>query len=155
VPDCESFARTDASRSSRKRHVCRSAFASALLIGQSAWMTGNRRFHHRRLPDHSALLAGRDPRGAVAWKSDRLQLWFNNTNTEWHDDGSHAHRESDEIFVVLEGEVVVEVNGERITIGPGEFCCFPQGLRHAVVETHPPLRTFMIRAPSIDDKASF
>ncbi len=79
-------------------------------------MTEARRFHHRRLPDRSALLAGREPRGPVAWQSDRLQLWFNNTDTEWHDQGLHAHRESDEIFVVLEGTVVVEVDGDRITI---------------------------------------
>lgn len=117
-------------------------------------MTELRRFHHRQLPDHSALLAGREPRGAVAWQSDRLQLWFNNTNTEWHDEGSHAHQESDEIFVVLEGTVVVEVDGDRIAIEPGEFCCFPHGLQHAVVETHPPLRTLMFRAPSVDDKAT-
>ena len=117
-------------------------------------MTEPRRFHHSPLPDHSALLAGRDPRGAVAWQSDRLQLWFNNTSTEWHDEGLHAHQESDEIFVVLEGTVVVEVDGHRVAIQPGEFCCFPRGVQHAVVETHPPLRTLMFRAPSVDDKVT-
>ena len=58
----------------------------------------------------------------------------------------------DGIFVVLEGTVVVQVDGDRVAIGPGEFCCFPAGLRHAVLETQPPLRTLMFRAPSIDDK---
>lgn len=111
-----------------------------------------RGFHHRALPDHSALLAGRDTRGPVAWQSDRLQIWFNNTDVEWHDDAAHSHGDSDEIFVVLEGEVVVDVDGERVTVGPGEFCCFPAGLRHAVIETRPPLRTLMLRAPSVDDK---
>lgn len=116
-------------------------------------MNESRSFHHRRLPEHSALLSGRDPRGEVAWQSDRLQLWFNNTDTGWRDDRSHAHLASDEIFVVLEGTVVVDVEGDRVAIGPGEFCCFPAGMQHAVVETHPPLRTLMFRAPSIDDKA--
>ncbi len=117
-------------------------------------MPESRRFHHRRLPDHSALLAGREPTGSVAWQSDRLQVWFNNTITGWRDDGSHAHAASDEIFVVLEGTVVVSVDGELVEVGPGEFCCFPTGLVHAVVETRPPLRTFMLRAPSISDKRS-
>lgn len=121
---------------------------------QPVRMTDTRRFHHRQLPEHSALLAGREPSGPVAWQSDRLQLWFNNTDTEWHDDGLHAHQGSDEIFVVLEGRVVVEVDGDRVTIEPGEFCCFPSGVQHAVLETHPPLRTLMFRAPSLDDKVA-
>ena len=112
-----------------------------------------RAFHHRHLPDHSSLLAGQRPEEwDVAWRSDRLQIWFNNTELGWQDDGSHAHAASDEIFIVLEGTVVIEVDGARVEIGPGEFCCFPQGLAHSVVETRPPLRTFMLRAPSIDDK---
>lgn len=117
-------------------------------------MTDVRRFHHHQLPDHSALLAGRVPTGPVAWQSDRLQLKFNNTDIEWHDDGPHSHQESDEIFVVLEGTVVVEVDGKRVRIEPGDFCCFPSGLRHEVVETHPPLRTLIFRAPSTDDKVN-
>lgn len=114
----------------------------------------DRAFHHRPLPTYSTLLAGRAPEGReVAWKSDRLQIWFNDTTEGWSDDGVHAHTDSDEIFIVLEGTVILDVAGERVEVGPGEFCCFPDGLAHAVVETIPPLRTFMLRAPSIDDKA--
>jgi mannose-6-phosphate isomerase-like protein (cupin superfamily) len=80
------------------------------------------------------------------------QVFYNNTTSGWRDDGSHAHEHSDEIFIVLEGTVVVDVDGERVEMGPGEFCCFPARLRHAVIETRPPLRTFVLRAPSIDDK---
>ena len=77
---------------------------------------------------------------------------FNNTQTGWRDDGSHSHAASDETFIVLEGTVVIDVEGECVDAGPGEFCCFPAGLAHGIVETRPPLRTFMLRAPSIDDK---
>lgn len=112
-----------------------------------------RTFHHRPLPDYSTLLAGRDTGGRdVAWTSDRLQIWFNDTAESWTDDGVHAHTDSDEVFIVLEGTVILDVAGERVEVGPGEFCCFPDGLPHAVVETIPPLRTFMLRAPSVDDK---
>lgn len=50
---------------------------------------------------------------------------------------------------------MVEVDGDRVTIGPGEFCCFPQGLQHGVVETHPALRTLMFQHhPSMTRRAS-
>lgn len=62
------------------------------------------------------------------------------------------HTDSDECFIVLRGILVVEVDGNRFTVGPREFCCFPRGMYHAVVEVHPPVETLMIRAPSISDK---
>jgi mannose-6-phosphate isomerase-like protein (cupin superfamily) len=81
-----------------------------------------------------------------------LQIWFNHTDTAWADPIPHAHRYSDECFVILEGSLVVEVEGQRVTIGPREFCCFAAGVLHAVVEVHPPVETLMIRAPSTVDK---
>jgi mannose-6-phosphate isomerase-like protein (cupin superfamily) len=53
---------------------------------------------------------------------------------------------------LLRGRLVVEVDGQRISIGPGEFCCFPHGVFHAIVETYPPIESLMIRAPSVNDK---
>lgn len=110
------------------------------------------KFHHYKLPDYSTLLSGRLPREELSFQSKKLQIWYNNTTESWVDSGIHAHLESDECFIVLSGRLVVEVEGERHTIGPREFCCFPIGVYHAVIETHPPLETFMIRTPSIDDK---
>jgi mannose-6-phosphate isomerase-like protein (cupin superfamily) len=109
-------------------------------------------YHQRRLPDHSDLLAGRKPPSEVGFRSDALQIWYNNTDSPWRDPGAHMHTDSDECFVVLRGELVVEVDGERFTVGPREFCCFPRGLYHAVIEAHPPVETLMIRTPSIEDK---
>jgi hypothetical protein len=48
--------------------------------------------------------------------------------------------------------LIVDVEGAHHTIGPREFCCFPRGVFHAVVEVMPPVQTLMIRAPSVDDK---
>jgi mannose-6-phosphate isomerase-like protein (cupin superfamily) len=112
-------------------------------------MTG---FHHRKLPSFSTLLSGRIPRDEIGVASDRIQIWYNNTHEGWADDGIHAHLESDECFVVLRGEILVEVDGQTVTIGPDEFCFFPQGLFHRVVEVRPPVESLMIRAPSIADK---
>ena len=47
---------------------------------------------------------------------------------------------------------MVELDGERVEVGPNQFCCFPQGCVHAVVETRAPLKALMLRAPSVDDK---
>jgi mannose-6-phosphate isomerase-like protein (cupin superfamily) len=109
-------------------------------------------FHHRALPGSSTLLSGHTPPDEDGFRSDRLQIWFNHTDTAWNDPAPHMHLDSDECFIVLDGSIVVEVEGERVTIGPREFCCFEAGLYHAVVEVHPPVETLMIRAPSINDK---
>lgn len=55
-------------------------------------------------------------------------LWFNDSKEGWSDDGVRAHAANDEIFIVLEGTVILDVAGERVEVGPGEFCCFPDGL---------------------------
>ena len=111
-------------------------------------------FHHRRLPSFSTLLTGRFPPDEVGAQSDRLQIWYNNTEVGWSDDGVHAHQQSDECFVVLRGEIVVEIEGRTVTVRAGEFCYFPQGVFHRVVEVKPPVESLMIRAPSINDKIS-
>ena len=115
-------------------------------------MEERRGFHHRRLPEQSALLAGRWVPDDLAFRSDALQVWFNDRSEPWSDPGPHFHAESDEMFVVLEGALLVEVDGERVRVGPGEFCCFPAGLPHQISSIEPPIRTLMIRAPSVDDK---
>ncbi len=53
---------------------------------------------------------------------------------------------------MLKGAVIVDVEGERVTVGAGEFCCFPAGVFHAVVDVQTPTETLMIRAPSVNDK---
>lgn len=112
-----------------------------------------REFHHRPLPDFCTLLSGPQPReDGVGFCSERLQVWYNNTGTSWEDPAPHAHQGSDECFVVLRGRLVVEVGGERVVVGPREFCCFPAGVYHAVVEVYPPVESLMIRAPSGEDK---
>jgi mannose-6-phosphate isomerase-like protein (cupin superfamily) len=111
------------------------------------------RFHHRKLPDYSTLLSGRLPPNDIGFQSKRLQIWYsNNPTTTWRDPAPHLHTESDECFIVLRGSLLVEVEGERFTVGPREFCCFPRGVLHMIVEVHPPYETLMIRAPSVEDK---
>jgi mannose-6-phosphate isomerase-like protein (cupin superfamily) len=111
------------------------------------------KFHHQKLPDFSTILAGHTPIDAVGFKSDKLQILYNNINTSWKDDGLHKHLESDECFIVLKGALIVELeNNQRVRVEAGEFCCFPVGLYHAVVDVETPAETLMIRAPSVNDK---
>ena len=111
-------------------------------------------FHHRPLPDQSALLSGNTPPDDFGFQSEQLQIWYNNTTVSWVPEPElpHQHTSSTECFIVLRGSLVVEAGGVRFTIGPREYCCFPPGLLHAIVEVNPPVETLMIRAPSVDDK---
>ena len=110
------------------------------------------RFFHNKLPDYSTILSGHTPRDEFGFQSDKLQILYNNTNEPWHDPGLHYHTDSDECFIILKGTVVVNVEGTLHTIREGEYCCFPTGVWHAVVEVHPPVESLMIRAPSVIDK---
>ena len=110
------------------------------------------RFHHGPLPARSALLAGSQPPDDEAFASNRLQIWFNRTDETWRDPAPHHHTASDEIFIVLTGAIIVEVEGERIRVGADELCAFPAGVVHAVVGVESPVESLMIRAPSVADK---
>jgi mannose-6-phosphate isomerase-like protein (cupin superfamily) len=110
------------------------------------------KYHHKPLPDYSTLLSGHTPPDDIGFPSQKLQIWYNNTDETWRDPAPHKHLQSDECFVVLKGSLLVEVEGERFMIGPREFCCFPAGIYHSIIESYPPLETLMIRAPSIEDK---
>jgi mannose-6-phosphate isomerase-like protein (cupin superfamily) len=111
-----------------------------------------RTFHHRKLPEYSTLLCGHTPPDDVGFTSTTLQIWYNNQDDAWHDPLPHAHLEGDECFIVFKGGLVVGVEGERYTIGEREFCCFPKGVFHQILEIHPPVETLMVRTPSKDDK---
>jgi len=81
-----------------------------------------------------------------------LPVVNNNTNEVRKDTSPHYHTLSDECFIILQGSLIVEVEGERITINEREFCCFPKGMVHSVVKVFPPNEAIMFRAPSVDDK---
>ncbi|MDQ4070715.1 MAG: cupin domain-containing protein [Actinomycetota bacterium] len=43
----------------------------------------------------------------------------------------------DEWVVVLAGRAVLEVDGERLALGPGDWLFLPSGVPHTVLETDP------------------
>jgi mannose-6-phosphate isomerase-like protein (cupin superfamily) len=54
----------------------------------------------------------------------------------------HAHADSDDFFLVLHGELQIDLQGEgegSVTLGPGQMFVVPRGMQHrprAVGETH-------------------
>jgi homogentisate 1,2-dioxygenase len=47
----------------------------------------------------------------------------------------HTHPHEDETFIVLEGEILVHVEGTEHPVGPGGFAVVPRGTRHAFLVT--------------------
>lgn len=48
------------------------------------------------------------------------------------DDASCSTYSSDEAYIVVKGEVVVSMDGDRVTLGPGDAVYAPAGSRHGV-----------------------
>jgi quercetin dioxygenase-like cupin family protein len=60
----------------------------------------------------------------------------------------HRHRVDDETFLVLEGELRVEVGGQAQAAGAGAVAFLPRGLPHAFVVTSPQARYLTIHTPA-------
>ncbi len=51
----------------------------------------------------------------------------------------HRHQDTDELFLVLAGELSIHMRHETVVLGPGELFVVPRGVEHcpvADVETH-------------------
>ncbi|WP_347310859.1 cupin domain-containing protein [Defluviimonas sp. SAOS-178_SWC] len=42
----------------------------------------------------------------------------------------HDHPDTDDFFLVIEGEVILDVEGQSHRLGPGELFVVPKGVRH-------------------------
>lgn len=109
-------------------------------------------YHKRALPSESAVLGGPYPPADLGFQSDRLQVLWKCGDQPWADPGQHFHTDSDELFIVLQGAIEMDVEDERVLIGPGEMCFFPIGVPHAVSTVQTPIQALVIRAPAISDK---
>src|SRR5687767_13358981 len=45
----------------------------------------------------------------------------------------HRHAEEDELFVVVRGELTIELRDGAVTLGPGELVVIPKGVEHRPV----------------------
>lgn len=45
----------------------------------------------------------------------------------------HHHADEDELFIVLKGELTIELRDGQVTLGPGELVVIPKGVEHRPV----------------------
>jgi mannose-6-phosphate isomerase-like protein (cupin superfamily) len=45
----------------------------------------------------------------------------------------HQHAEEDELFIVIRGELTIELRDGQMTLGPGEMVVIPRGVEHRPV----------------------
>lgn len=60
----------------------------------------------------------------------------------------HLHHAADETFLVLDGELRAEVDGQVHTAGAGAAAFLPRGLPHSLVVTSPRVRYISLHTPS-------
>ena len=59
----------------------------------------------------------------------------------------HLHPDVDEALYVIEGEIVLNVEGEEVTVRAGGFTFAPRGCAHAFAVTSPRARILCIQTP--------
>ncbi len=60
----------------------------------------------------------------------------------------HCHPNEDEAIYVLEGELLVDVEGEQQRVGPGGFFFAPRGVAHAFMVTSESARVLGLQTPA-------
>jgi quercetin dioxygenase-like cupin family protein len=60
----------------------------------------------------------------------------------------HVHPDADETFWVIEGEIVVHVDGSERAVGPGGVASVPRGMPHAVLVTSNTARMMTLLTPA-------
>lgn len=64
----------------------------------------------------------------------------------------HVHRDEDEAFYVLEGEVDLIVGDDRLPCAAGTFALAPKGIPHTYVVRSPTARLLVLGAPAGVDR---
>lgn len=59
----------------------------------------------------------------------------------------HRHPEIAETIYMLEGTLLVHVDGEEREVGPGGVAWFPRGVAHALLVTSPTARVLCLQTP--------
>ena len=69
----------------------------------------------------------------------------------------HSHAETDDFFLVLDGELDIELRGGTVTLRPGELFVVPQGLEHRPVARKGEVKLLLIEprgTPNTGDQAT-
>lgn len=90
--------------------------------------------------------------GTFTWKAtgeetDRSFLLFDDRMERGKVTPNHLHPNQDEAIYVLEGELLVDVEGEQHRVGQGGFVYAPRGVAHAFMVTSETARVLALQAP--------
>jgi len=67
----------------------------------------------------------------------------------------HAHPDTDDFFLVLEGELDIDLRDRTVTLGPGELFVVPQGVEHRPAARRGEVRMLLLEpcgAPNTGDE---
>jgi mannose-6-phosphate isomerase-like protein (cupin superfamily) len=70
----------------------------------------------------------------------------------WCDPCLHLHRESEEFYLLLHGELDLDIDGVFVSLQPNELLMVLPEVPHAVIGGHGRIEYFGFRAPALDDK---
>jgi quercetin 2,3-dioxygenase len=84
---------------------------------------------------------------ALAEETDNSLLVFEDELERGKVTPMHLHADVDEAMYVIEGEILLNVEGEERTVGAGGFTFAPRGSAHAFVVTSDRARILAIQTP--------
>ena len=84
---------------------------------------------------------------ATAEETDGAFILLENRMTRGKTTPLHTHPHEDETFIVLEGEILVHVEGTEHPVGPGGVAVVPRGARHAFLVTSEMARILALQTP--------
>jgi quercetin dioxygenase-like cupin family protein len=92
--------------------------------------------------------------GVHVWKATEAQtagafLLFEDQLEKGKDTPLHTHPESDETMIVLNGEIVMHLDGQESRIGAGGLVTAPRGMPHAFKVTADATRVLCLHTPGI------
>jgi len=83
-----------------------------------------------------------------------LSVRHSSTESPWSDHNLHAHTQSDEIYLLLQGRLDLVIAGDLVLMFPGEMVFVKAGVVHGVVGGVGPIEHFGFRAPALEDRVS-
>jgi quercetin dioxygenase-like cupin family protein len=84
---------------------------------------------------------------ATAEETDGAFILFEDRMPRGKTTPLHTHPHEDETFIVLEGEILVHVEGTEHRVGPGGVAVVPRGSRHAFMVTSEIARILALQTP--------
>jgi mannose-6-phosphate isomerase-like protein (cupin superfamily) len=88
---------------------------------------------------------------ATAAETDGAFLLFEDAMTKGKTTPFHSHPDADETLYMLEGEMLVHIDGKEHRVGPGGVAITPRGTPHAFLITSETARMLCLQTPGQGD----